>query len=72
MLSPHEIATLMVLASTPGGLERELAEIRSLLGRGLVQLDATASEATRVLLSVRGREVVARLAAVFPAPGFGI
>ncbi|KVC65612.1 hypothetical protein WI73_21215 [Burkholderia ubonensis] len=62
LLSPHEIAALMVLASTPCQLDGELAEVRALLGHGLVRLDADASAHVRVLLSVQGRDVVSRLA----------
>ncbi|PCE30495.1 hypothetical protein [Burkholderia ubonensis] len=67
LLSPHEIAALMVLACTPCRLDGELPEVRALLGRGLVQLDADASGHARVRLSVQGRDVVSRLVSTPPA-----
>lgn len=61
LLSPHEIAVLMVLASEPHCEQADPADLRCLVDRGLVRLDAAPLAETPVRLSADGRRMVSRL-----------
>ncbi|MBP0605083.1 MULTISPECIES: hypothetical protein [Burkholderia] len=63
LLSPHEIAILMVLASEPRRQQGDPADLHCLVDRGLVRLDAVPLAEARVRLSDRGRQMVSRLEA---------
>ncbi|MDN7515885.1 hypothetical protein QZM67_12085 [Burkholderia sp. AU45251] len=62
LLSPHEIAILMVLASEPRRQQGDPADLHCLADRGLVRLDAGPLAEAHVRLSDRGRQMVSRLA----------
>ncbi|AOI67454.1 hypothetical protein [Burkholderia territorii] len=62
LLSPHEIAILMVLASEPRRQQGDPADLRCLVDRGLVRLDATSLDEAPACLSADGRQMVLRLA----------
>ncbi|WP_205786934.1 hypothetical protein [Burkholderia sp. Ac-20344] len=62
LLSPHEIAILMVLASEPRRQQGDPADLRCLADRGLVRLDATPLAEAPVRLSDDGCQGVSRLA----------
>ncbi|AWV04688.1 hypothetical protein DM992_35635 [Burkholderia sp. JP2-270] len=62
LLSPHEIAILMVLASEPRRQQGDLADLRCLVDRGLVRLDAASLAEAPARLSADGRQMVLRLA----------
>lgn len=63
MLSPHEIAALMILAHAPSTFSSEHAELGQLAHRGLVVIEAEpTAPAGRVSLSVQGQKIVMRLA----------
>ncbi len=62
LLSPHEIAILMVLASEPRRQQGDPADLHCLADRGLVRLEAAPLAAAHVRLSDRGRQMVSRLA----------
>lgn len=61
LLSPHEIAILMVLASEPLRQQADPADLRCLVDRGLVRLDAAPLAEAPVHLSADGRRMVLRL-----------
>ena len=61
LLSPHEIAVLMVLASEPHCEQADPADLRCLVDRGLVRLDAAPLAETAVRLSADGRQMVSCL-----------
>ncbi|RQR35041.1 hypothetical protein DIE23_10815 [Burkholderia sp. Bp9143] len=61
LLSPHEIAVLMVLASEPRRQQADPADLRCLVDRGLVRLDAAPLAEAPVDLSSDGRRMVLRL-----------
>ncbi|WP_231110487.1 hypothetical protein [Burkholderia territorii] len=62
LLSPHEIAILMVLASEPRRQQGDPADLRCLVDRGLVRLDAAPLAEAAARLSADGRQMVSRLA----------
>ncbi|MCR4466794.1 hypothetical protein [Burkholderia sp. SCN-KJ] len=62
LLSPHEIAILMVLASEPRRQQVDPADLRCLVDRGLVRLDAAPLAESPACLSADGRRMVLRLA----------
>ncbi|WP_322040001.1 hypothetical protein [Burkholderia diffusa] len=62
LLSPHEIAILMVLASEPMRPQGDPADLRCLVDRGLVRLDAAPLAEAAARLSADGRQMVLRLA----------
>ncbi|WP_152601914.1 hypothetical protein [Burkholderia paludis] len=62
LLSPHEIAMLMVLASEPRRQQGDPADLRCLIDRGLVRLDAAPLAEARARLSDDGCQIVLRLA----------
>ncbi|WP_230957964.1 hypothetical protein [Burkholderia diffusa] len=62
LLSPHEIAILMVLASEPRRQQGDPADLRCLVDRGLVRLDAASLDEAPACLSADGRRMVLRLA----------
>ncbi|WP_321820166.1 MULTISPECIES: hypothetical protein [unclassified Burkholderia] len=62
LLSPHEIAILMVLASEPRRQQGDPADLRCLVDRGLVRLDAASLAESPACLSADGRRMVSRLA----------
>ncbi|WP_230971879.1 hypothetical protein [Burkholderia anthina] len=62
LLSPHEIAILMALASEPRRQQGDPADLHCLADRGLVRLDAAPLADAHVRLSDRGRQIVSRLA----------
>ncbi|RQR46069.1 MULTISPECIES: hypothetical protein [unclassified Burkholderia] len=62
LLSPHEIAILMVLASEPRRQQGDPADLRCLADRGLVRLDAASLAEAPARLSPDGRRMVSRLA----------
>ncbi|WP_175887713.1 MULTISPECIES: hypothetical protein [Burkholderia] len=62
LLSPHEIALLMVLASESRCPQVDPADLRCLIDLGLVQLDVVPLAETTVRLSANGRQTVLRLA----------
>ncbi|WP_174997429.1 hypothetical protein [Burkholderia lata] len=62
LLSPHEIAILMVLASEPRRQQGDPADLRCLADRGLVRLDTAPLAEAHVRLSDDGCQVVSRLA----------
>ncbi|WP_242460826.1 hypothetical protein [Burkholderia cenocepacia] len=62
LLSPHEIAILMVLASEPRRQQGDPADLRCLVDRGLVRLDAASLAEAPACLSADGRRMVLRLA----------
>ncbi|CAM2172130.1 MarR family transcriptional regulator [Burkholderia latens] len=61
LLSPHEIAILMVLASEPRRQQGDLADLRCLVDRCLVRLDTAALAEAAACLSADGHQVVSRL-----------
>ncbi|WP_230946103.1 hypothetical protein [Burkholderia territorii] len=61
LLSPHEIAILMVLASEPRRQQGDPADLRCLVDRGLVRLDAASLAEAPARLSADGRQMVLRL-----------
>lgn len=62
LLSPHEIAILMVLASEPRRQQGDPVDLRCLVDRGLVRLDAASLAEAPACLSADGRQMVLRLA----------
>ncbi|AOI61540.1 hypothetical protein [Burkholderia diffusa] len=62
LLSPHEIAILMVLASEPRRQQGDPADLRCLVDRGLVRLGAASLDEAPACLSADGRQMVLRLA----------
>ena len=62
LLSPHEIAILMVLASEPQRQQSDPADLHCLADRGFVRLDAAPLAEVHVRLSDRGRQMMSRLA----------
>jgi hypothetical protein len=61
MLSLHEIAMLMVVASTPDDVDVDCTDLRALLDRGLVKLDAENADPARVQVSRSGQFFIQRL-----------
>lgn len=61
LLSPHEIAALLVLASEPRHQQADPADLRCVVDRGLVRLDAAPLADAPVDLSSDGRQMVLRL-----------
>ncbi|WP_407972276.1 hypothetical protein ACJ51O_20570 [Burkholderia pyrrocinia] len=61
LLSPHEIAIMMVLASEPRCRPGDPADLHCLAERGLVRLDTTSIAEAHASLSTHGRRIVLRL-----------
>lgn len=57
MLSPHEIAALMVLSDAEGSNEVDPADIRALVERQLVRLEE-AHEASTIRVTGKGRKLL--------------
>ena len=55
MLSPHEIAALMLLDSANGNLELDPADLKSLVRRQLVRLERLTHGRSQVRLTDHGR-----------------
>lgn len=55
MLSPHEIATLMLVKNAPDQFDAEPTDINALLERQLVTLDKHVSGQYRLRLTDRGQ-----------------
>lgn len=62
LLSPHEIAILMVLASEPRCQPGDPADLRCLVDRGLVRLDTASRVEAPARLSDDGCRIVSRFA----------
>lgn len=62
MLSPHEIAALMLLDSADGNLELDPADLKSLVHRQLVQLERPTHDRSQVRLTSHGRKYLATVA----------
>ena len=62
LLSPHEIAILMVLASEPRCQPGDPADLRCLVDRGLVRLDTASLVEAPARLSDDGCRIVSRFA----------
>jgi hypothetical protein len=61
MLSPHEIAALMVLSDAEGHRELDPADIGALVERQLVRLEAAAPDHRHIRITGEGREFLAAL-----------
>lgn len=60
MLSPHEIATLMLVAHTPGEVSAECADLQPLLNVDLVQINRCHACLDRPHVTSLGERLVAR------------
>lgn len=56
MLSPHEIAALMLLENADGTLTLDPADLKSLVRRQLVQLERLTNNCSQVRLTNHGRD----------------
>ncbi len=59
MLSPHELATLMLIHGAPDGIDPHRAEIDILLAHRLVSVEPRADGIARPALTDTGRSVLA-------------
>ncbi len=59
MLSPHELATLMLIHGAPDGIDLDRVEIDTLLEHRLVSVEARADGVSRPALTASGRSVLA-------------
>ncbi|GAB7538033.1 hypothetical protein AB4851_00900 [Burkholderia sp. 22PA0099] len=69
MLSPHELATLMLIHGAPDGIDPGRVEIDALLAHRLVSVEPHADGVARPALTATGRSVLAaagRLASSAP------
>ncbi|QRQ86235.1 hypothetical protein [Cupriavidus oxalaticus] len=62
MLSPHEIAALMLLKDANETPELDPADLNALARKELVQMDRQAHQQGRVRLTGRGRQFLATIA----------
>lgn len=58
MLSPHELATLMLLKDAPEQIDLDRADLEALLERQLVTLEKLASGAQRALITINGQSLL--------------
>lgn len=65
MLSPHEIATLMLLKDAPGRIERGRAELDALLSLELVTEEHPAAGLPRLQVTPRGHTILRAVARLF-------
>ncbi|WP_028226411.1 hypothetical protein [Paraburkholderia ferrariae] len=65
MLSHHEIATLLVVASMPTQADIRRADFYSLLERGLVHVEASTRGKPRAQISTSGQQLMGRLNSAF-------
>ncbi|WER49282.1 hypothetical protein CupriaWKF_19195 [Cupriavidus sp. WKF15] len=61
MLSPHEIAALMVLGDMEGHRELDPADIGALVERQLVRLEATAPDHRHICITGEGLQLLAAI-----------
>jgi hypothetical protein len=61
MLTPHEIATLMVVASTPDRVDVGRPEFHVLLTRNLVSVDSATPALHCVRVTTSGHQLIMRL-----------
>ncbi|MDR6207943.1 hypothetical protein QF025_006663 [Paraburkholderia graminis] len=61
MLTPHEIAALMVAASTPDRVDVGGAEFHALLTRNLVSVDSAAPSHRCLRVTASGHRLITRL-----------
>lgn len=59
MLSPHELATLMLIHGAPDGIDPDRVEIDTLLAHRLVSVEPRADGVVRPALTATGRSVLA-------------
>ena len=78
LLSPHEIATLMLVRHSPEQIDMNRTELHTLLERRLIALEPRAGDRRRLSLTKTGRqllEAVGRIDPISPeandANGFG-
>jgi hypothetical protein len=62
MLSPHEIATLMLVGSAPEQVEISRAELDTLLDSRFVELERGAGDWRRLTLTAAGQRVLDMIA----------
>ncbi|MBU9643043.1 hypothetical protein QHI69_23220 [Burkholderia gladioli pv. gladioli] len=70
MLSPHELATLMLIHGAPDGIDPDRAEIDTLLEHRLVSVEPHEDGVARPALTATGRSMLAaagRIPSVAPA-----
>jgi hypothetical protein len=67
MLTPHEIATLILVANAPEEVEVGRPDLCSLLKRDLVQLDRASSGRRQMRVSTCGEQLVMRLYSALPS-----
>jgi hypothetical protein len=65
MLSPHEIATLMLLDDAPGRIERDRVELDALLSLELVTEKCPTGGYSRLQVTPRGQTILRALARLF-------
>ncbi|WP_240746044.1 hypothetical protein [Cupriavidus oxalaticus] len=58
MLSPHEIAALIVLGDAEGNRELDPADIGTLVERQLVRLEAATPERRQIRVTGKGRQLL--------------
>jgi hypothetical protein len=58
LLSPHEIATLMLIRSAPGQIDMTRAELDTLLASQFVSLETAAIEGRRLALTPAGEHLL--------------
>lgn len=66
MLSPHEIATLMLLRHSPEQIDMNRTELHTLLERRLVALEQRAGSHRRLSLTKTGRQLLEAVGRVDP------
>jgi len=69
MLTPHEIATLILVANAPGEVEVDRPDLHSLLERDLVEVDRSSSGRRQIRMSAVGEQLVMRLHTALPSAG---
>lgn len=67
MLSPHELATLMLVRSAPDQIDMTRVELHALLDSKLIALDAPASHRRRLVLTPAGLRLLDAAARLDPA-----
>lgn len=65
MLSPHEIATLMLIKDAPGRIESARAELHSLLDLELVVMECCAAGCPRPRVTPLGDAILQAIARLF-------
>lgn len=64
MLSPHEVATLLVVKDAPDHAELDRADLDALLERELVQLERLNSGQRRPCITARGGAILNAIARI--------